>query len=79
MYDAVVVYNSGETGRLPIFSHLGLSVGMFMKKAFIDIDRKRVVEAEKQITEAAKSSRRRRQVTQAATRAGDDSYEAGAF
>ena len=79
VYNAAVVYNSGETGRLPIFSHLGLSLGTFMKKAFIDIDRKRVVEAEKQITEAAKSSRRRRQVAQAATRAGDDSYDAGAF
>ena len=39
--DAAIVYNEGETGRLPIFSILGLSVyiGTFVKLGFVKIDR----------------------------------------
>ena len=37
--DAAVVYYEGETGRLPIFSILGLSVGTFVKLGFVKIDR----------------------------------------
>ena len=37
--DAAIVYNEGETGRLPIFSILGLSVGIFVKLGFVKIDR----------------------------------------
>ena len=37
--DAAIVYNEGETGRLPIFSNLGLSVGTFVKLGFVKIDR----------------------------------------
>ena len=50
MYDAAVVYNSGETSRLPILSPSG---SVCRHVHCIDIDRKRVVEDEKQITEAA--------------------------
>ena len=37
--DAAIVYNEGETGILPIFSILGLSVGTFVKLGFVKIDR----------------------------------------
>ena len=37
--DAAIVYNEGETGRLPIFSIPGLSVGTFVKIGFVKIDR----------------------------------------
>ena len=66
VYDAAIVYNEGEMGRLPIFQILGL-------------DRKRVLSAEKQVTEAAKTGRKRRQVAQAGTSTGDGSCAAGAF
>ena len=36
--DAAIVCNEGETGRLPIFSITGLSVGIFMKLGFVEID-----------------------------------------
>ena len=64
VYDAAIVHNEGEMGRLPIFQML---------------DRKRVLSAEKQATEAAKTSRKRRQVVQAGTSTSDGSYEVGAF
>ncbi len=37
--DAAIVYNEGETGRVPICSIPGLSVGTFMKLGFVEIDR----------------------------------------
>ena len=37
--DDAIVYNEGETGRLPIFSILGLSVGTFVKLGCVKIDR----------------------------------------
>ena len=37
--DDAIVYNEGETDRLPIFSILGLSVGTFVKLGFVKIDR----------------------------------------
>ena len=37
--DAAIVYNEGKTGRLTIFSILGLSVGTFVKLGFVKIDR----------------------------------------
>ena len=39
VYDAAIVYYEGETGRVPIFSIPGLSVGTFMKLGFVKIDR----------------------------------------
>ena len=39
MYNAVVVYNEGEMGTLPIFRTLGLEQGAFMKVGFLSIDR----------------------------------------
>ena len=65
VYEAAVVFNAEEKG---IFSHLGLSVSMFMKQGFMEIDRRNVVETVKQVNEPAKYSRKRRQVAQAATR-----------
>ena len=37
-FDAAIVNNEGETGREPIFSIPGLSVGTFMKLGFVEID-----------------------------------------
>ena len=79
VYDAAIVYNEGEMGRLPIFQMLGLAQGAVMKAGFRRIDRKRVLSAEKQVTETAKTGRKRRQVSQAGTSTGDGSYAAGAF
>ena len=56
VYDAAIVYNDGEMGRLPIFQMLGLEQGVAMKTGFRGIDRKRVLPAEKQATDAAKTS-----------------------
>ena len=67
VYDAAIVHNEGEMGRLPIFQMLSLEQGAFTKVGFLCIDRKRVLSAEKQATEAAKTSRKRRQVVQAGT------------
>ena len=63
VYDAAIVYNEGEMGRLRIFSSLGLLEGAFMKVAFHAIDQKRVRSAEKQVIEAAKVSRKMRVFT----------------
>ena len=67
VYDAAIVYNEGEMGRLPIFQMLSLEHGAFMKVSFLDIDGKWVLSVEKQATEAAKTSRKRRQDVQAGT------------
>ena len=79
VYDAAIVHNEGEMGRLPIFQMLSLEQGAFTKVGFLCIDRKRVLSAEKQATEAAKTSRKRRQVVQAGTSTSDGSYEVGAL
>ena len=79
VYDAAIVHNEGEMGRLPIFQMLSFEQGAFTKVGFLCIDRKRVLSAEKQATEAAKTSRKRRQVVQAGTSTSDGSYEVGAF
>ena len=76
VYDAAIVHNEGEMRRLPIFQMLSLEQGAFMKVGFLGIDRKRVLSAEKQATEAANTSRKRRQVVQAGTSTSDGSYEA---
>ena len=65
VYDAAIVYSEGEMGRLPILQMLGLEQGVAMKTGFRGIDRKQVLSAEKQATDAAKTVRRRRQVAQA--------------
>ena len=79
VYDAAIVYNTGKIGRLSIFQMLSLEHGAFMKVGFLGIDRKQVLSAEKQATEAAKTSRKRRQVVQAGTSTSDCSYKVGAF
>ena len=56
VYDAAIVHNEGEMGRLPIFQMLSLEQGAFMKLGFLCIDRKRVLSAEKQATELVRSS-----------------------
>ena len=57
--DAAIVYNEGETGRVPIFSIPGLSVGTFMKLGFVEIDRNELHNyAEKKDTQTVKSSRK---------------------
>ena len=53
--DAAIVYNEGETGRLPIFSILGLYVGTFVKLGFVKIDRN---ESQKLKCKLLKSSRK---------------------
>ena len=79
VYGAAIVYNEGEMGKLPIFQMLGLKQGVAMKSGFRGIDRKRVLPVEKQATDAAKTGRRRRRVSQAGTSTGDGSCEAAGF
>ena len=60
VFDATVMYNDGEMGRMDIFSNLGLAKGdnsVCMKVVFRAFDRKRVRSAENQVTEVARASR----------------------
>ena len=50
-----------------------------MRADFRGIDREQVMSAEKQLAEAAKTRRKRRQFARAGTRTSDGSYEVGAF
>lgn len=54
-------------------------IWVLRKVSFHAFDRMRVRSAEKQVTEAARASRRKRQLAQAAASTSDASYQAGAF
>ena len=60
-------------------SNLRLEQGAAMKAGFCGINRELMMSAEKQVAEAAKTGRKKRQVAQAGTSTSDGSYEAGAF
>ena len=78
--DAAIVYNEGETGRLPIFSIPGLSICTFMKLGFVEIDRNESQKLKSKLLKLPSSQEKKKhiaQVAQAATWVGYDSYEAG--
>ncbi len=77
--EAAIVYSEGETGRLPMFSIPGLSVGTFMKLGFVEIDRNESQKLKCQLLKLLSPQEKKKQVAQAATWVGYDSYEAGAF
>lgn len=56
--DASIVYNDGELGRLDIFDTLGMEPGLWTKKCFVELDRKRVAAGQIQASEAKKFARR---------------------
>ena len=72
--DAAIVCNEGETGRVPIFSIPGLSVCTFMKLGFVEIDRNESQTLKSKLLKLASPQEKKKQVTQAATWEGYDSY-----
>ena len=73
------VYNEGETGRLPIFSKLGMTVGHYTKKCFKELDGVRICAAQAQARPAAQRARQQRAIKGAAAAATtEDFYLAGA-
>ena len=60
--DATIVYNDGETGRLPIFTELGMIIGHHTTTCFRDIDKIRITGSRAQATPAAHRERQRRAV-----------------
>ena len=74
--DAAIVCNEGETGNLPIFSIPGLSVCTFMKLGFVEIDRNESQMLKSMLLKLASPQGKKKQVAQAATCVGYDSYEA---
>ena len=76
--DAAIVYYEGETGRVTIFSIPGLSVGTFMKLGFVKIDRNESQKLKCKLLKLLSPQEKKKQVAQAATWVGYDSYEAGA-
>ena len=77
--DAAIVYNEGGTGRLPIFSIPGLSVGTFMKLGFVEIDQNESQKLKCKLFKLLSPQEKKKQVAYAATWVGYYSYEAGAF
>ena len=75
--DAAIVYNEGETGRVPIFSIPVLSVCTFMKLGVVEIDRNESQTLKSKLLKLASPQEKKKQVAQAATWVGYDRYEAG--
>ena len=75
--NAAIVYNEGETGRVPIFSIPGLSVGTFMKLGFVESDRNESQKLKCKLLKLQSPQEKKKQVAQAATWVGYGSYEAG--
>ena len=73
--DAAIVCNEGETGTVPIFSIPGLSVCTFMKLGFVEIDRNESQTLKSKLFKLASPQEKNKQVAQAATWVGYDSYE----
>jgi len=78
VYDAAIVMNDGEKGRLNVFSQLGLNVGDHMINAFERFDSARKKGYRRQATETAKRGRKQRKLSRASKKGRDTSYEAGA-
>ncbi len=74
--DAAIVCNEGETGRLPIFSIPGLSVCIFIKLGFVEIDRNESQTLKSKLLKLASPQEKKKQVAKATTWMGYDSYEA---
>ena len=55
--ESTIVYNDGETGRLPVFTALGMPQGHFTKMCFRNFDRARVAHADKKAKKAANKRR----------------------
>ena len=77
--DVAIVYNEGETGRVPLFSIPMLSVGTLMKLSFVEIDRNESQKLKCKLLKLLSPQEKKKQVAQAASWVGYDSYEAGAF
>ena len=75
--DAAIVYNEGETGRMPIFSIPGLSVCTLMKLGFVEIDRNESQKLKSKLLTLPGYQEKKKHVAQAASWVGYDSYEAG--
>jgi hypothetical protein len=74
--DAAVVFNDGESGRLPIFEKLGMPTGLYTIICFNELDRIRIVAADARLPP---SEQRARRISAARDKEDkDDFYLAGA-
>lgn len=64
--DATICYNEGECLRLPIFTELGMVVGLHTAKSFKIIDKRRIAGARAQAAPDARLARQRRAIDGAA-------------
>ena len=55
--ESTIVYNDGETGRLPVFTAMGMPQGHYTKLCFRDLDHAIVAYAERKAEKAAKEHR----------------------
>ena len=76
-YDAVIVFNEGELGRLPVFRLLGLECGGYMETGFRILDVTRVKSSIKQSTPIAKAGRKRKRQSQGAWEGDEGEYQPG--
>ena len=58
--DATIVYNEGESGRLDIFTELGMEAGVWATQCFILLDKKRLAAAQIQAHDVMRFARQRR-------------------
>lgn len=77
--DATICYNDGESGRLPIFTELGMVTGHHTTKCFLSLDKKRLSNARAQAAPEARLVRQRKAIDGASAAAATrEYYEAGA-
>lgn len=55
--DTTVGYNEGESGRLDIFARLGFDSGVWARKCFIELERKRITAGQIQASNTEKCMR----------------------
>ena len=58
--DAIIVYKEGESGRLDIFTELGMQDGVWTRQCFVSPDKKRLAAAQIQALDAMQFARQRR-------------------
>ncbi|CAG5121444.1 unnamed protein product [Candidula unifasciata] len=58
VYDATVVFNDGERGRIPIFENLGMPSGLYTRLCFSELDRTRINSAATKLSPSVRQARR---------------------
>ena len=78
VYEATIVYNEGETARLPVFSKLGFQPGCYTASGLKELDEKRVARAYVAGSATVLAQRQRRSV-QSSSQRDDPAYISGRF